>query len=180
MDFNLADLGITKDELLGRLVAKITDGIDDDTAFQSDLHRRIDKAIEAAVDAVADRTITPNIESYIKDHCLQRTNEWGEAKGEPLTFTEYLVERAEAYMLEPVDFDGQTKGERRRSGYGNFRDATTRLAYMIDKHLHYHIEKAMETVLGNANSTIAEGLKEAARTQIDKLRDKLSVEVKTR
>ena len=143
-----------------------------DITFGAALQARVEEKIRAAVDTVAAAHVLPKIEEVIENFCLQKTNEWGDKKGEPLTFTEYLVERAINWIQEPVNHQGKTKGE---DSY-QFRAQTSRIAYLIDKHLQYHIERAMTDALKDANSAIAEGLNGAVRTALSNV----SVKVETR
>ena len=72
-------------------------------------------------------------------------------------------------MQEPVNHNGKTKAE---DNY-NWCKNTTRICYLVDSHLQYSISVAMDAALKEANSSIAEGLKEAVSIQIDQVRAKL-------
>jgi hypothetical protein len=98
---------------------------------------------------------------------LQRTNEWGEKTGKSVTFTEYLVERAEAYMTEKVDYQGRSKAEVRDS-YG-WKPNQTRIVSLIDQHLQYGIATATEQALKSANERIAEGIKDAVAMKLQEV-----------
>jgi len=189
MSITLEELGLTQDQIQDRVVAalcraalhtKTFDEDGDECTISTDLKRRLDKVVEEGIDTavqnLADKEVLPNVSEYIENLTLQATNKWGENKGESLSFTEYLVQRAEAYMQEKVDFQGATKGE----CYGSsFRGAQTRLTYMIEKHLHYSIETAMKKVLADGNSAIVEGLEKTIKIQLDAISKKLSVKVDT-
>lgn len=85
--------------------------------------------------------------------------------------------RAQNYMTEKVDWKGRTKEENR--GFG-FSTAGTRVAFMIHKHLHHHIERAMRGALEDANSAIAEGIQETVKMKLGHILKNLKVEAKTR
>ena len=189
MATDLEALGFTKEEIAERVIDRITASIlttgatdEDGYGYEvpSEFKRDLDKAVKARIDAevtrIGDEHILPHIADLIDGVTLQQTNQWGEAKGEPVTFTEYLVERAEAYMTEPVDYNGKTKKE---SGNFSFSAKGTRVAYMIDKHLHYAIDTAMKKALADANATIAKGLNESVRTAIKNLTVNVKTEVKS-
>lgn len=186
----LEALGFTKEEIAQRVVDTIVRDLtqsrhedeDGESWFgESDFKRGIDKAVQARIDAevtrTADEFIAPKIAELIDGCTLQQTNQWGEKRGAPITFIEYLVQRAEAYMTEPVSYDGKAKPE---SGSYSFTAKGTRVAYMIDKHLNYHIEAAMKQALSEANASIAKGLNEAVRTAISGLQVQMKTEVKSR
>lgn len=186
----LEAFGFTKEEVFQRVVDTIVrdltqsryEGEDGDHWFgESEFKRGIDKAVQARIDAkvneVADKHVAPRINELIENCTLQQTNRWGEKVSASVTFTEYLVQRADAYMVEPLDFQGKTKEE---SGSYGWSAKTTRIAYAIDKHLHYSIHTAMKNVLAQANSTIAAGLNEAVKTAIGNLTVQVKTEVKSR
>lgn len=184
----LEELGITRDELIERIVDRTADkalGFDpEDEDFGAisteSLESRIQDAVRERIDntvkSIADEHILPNAQQYIENVTLQHTNSWGEKKGESVTFREYLVQRAHDYMTEQVDHDGYAKGE--KNSMGGWRPYGTRIEHMIERHLKYHIHSAMEDAMKQANSSIAEGLNEAVRVKIDEIRNKIKVDVK--
>lgn len=186
MAFDLKDLGITQEELADRVVeravSQLLDGRtssddedEEDSRYSDSIRRRMDeeikKQIDAAVKTIGDAEVLPRIADAVEKLTIQRTNEWGQKKGEPKTFTEYLIERAEAYITEPVSFDGKTKEE---DSY-NWRANTTRIAYMINKHLQYSIETAMEKALRDYNSTVQKGLEGAMKIAIANAAEKFKL-----
>lgn len=170
----LQALGITPEELIDRIVAKATEELLTNEAYDeegdpvgrraTDLARRIEKNIQVHVDAkiqaLADQHVLPNVSAYIEGLTLQETNRWGERTGQKMTFIEYLVQRADAYMREEVNFEGKGKAE---NGSYSWNKSGTRVAFMVNKHLHYSIEQAMTQALTHANSTISQGLEEAVK-----------------
>ena len=189
MATDLEALGFSKEEIAERVIDRICSSIlstqtsDEDgygyeipSEFKRDLDRAVKARIDAEVTRIADKHITPRIGELIEGVSLQRTNEWGEAKGEPVTFTEYLVQRAEAYMTETVDYQGKSKKE---NGSFSFTGCGTRVAYMIDEYLHHSIETAMKQALADANATIAKGLNETVRNAINNLTVNVKTEVKS-
>ena len=52
-----------------------------------------------------------HVTAYVESFCLTETNKWGKKTGKSMTFTEYLVQRAELYLTEKVDLRGKAKGE---------------------------------------------------------------------
>jgi len=175
----IEDLGLTKDKLTQLVVDQIVGNAYDGESFISEasigssieeqLKERVTASINETVDRIGNEVILPKVNEMIENHIVQKTNEWGEEKGEPKTFVEHLIARADYYMQEPVDHNGKTKAE---DSY-NWRKNTTRICYLVDHHLQYSISVAMEAALKEANSSIAEGLKKAVSIQIDKVRAKL-------
>ncbi len=76
-------------------------------------------------------------------------------------------------MTEEVDFQGNIK---ERDGY-NWRKAGTRISYMMEKHLQYHISSAVEKALKDLNSSVAIGIAETVKAQLAQTLAKLKVGV---
>lgn len=182
-------LGITQEELqqkvveaaVERLMTTVyTDEDGDEYPRRSDFTKRVEdavrEAIDAKVDAIAKEHVEPAIGERIENCVLQRTNEWGDKKGEPMTFTEYLVQRADGWLREEVDFSGVPR--RGQASY-NFKKAGTRVEYLIDKNLQYHIAGAMKKALANANDSIAGGIQEAIKIKLAEILSNVNVSVKT-
>lgn len=185
----LEALGFTKDEIAERIIDRAVQQLlkaedhDEDgysygvpSTFASQIDTVIRQKIDEAVVKAGDEVVAPAIGKLLEGHVMQRTNEWGEKRGEAVSFNDYLVQRAEAYMVEQVDFQGRAK---QTSDY-NWKPSGTRVATMIDKYLHHHIEQAMKEALSQANSHIAKGLNEAARIAISNLQVVVKTEVKTK
>lgn len=174
---NLEELGFTKEELQNRVVDQICDQLltsksfdedGDETEMQSTLHRKLNEIIKKRVDEKIEelgaKHVLPRVSEMVENITIQKTNGWGEAKEAPISFIEYLIRRAEAYMVEKVDHNGRGKGE--GDSY-NWSGSNTRVAYLFEKHLQYNIEEAMKKSLSEINSTIAKGLYEACRLKIN-------------
>jgi hypothetical protein len=179
-------LGITKEEAAERVIQKLVESIlytedyDEDgnpfrgeASFQAEVNKAIKARIDEEVNRLGDTEIGPRIASLIDGVTLQQTNEWGEKKGQTYTFREYLVQRAENYMTEQVNYEGKAKAQ---DSY-NWTGRTTRVSYMVDKHLHYEIENAMKKAFSDLNGTVAKGLHEATRLAINTALTGLKVSV---
>jgi hypothetical protein len=179
----LAALGITPDMLLDRLAARLERAFgktyDDDgvmVALTERYEQRVRVAVDAAVASAGSRLVLPNVTQMIETIVLQKTNEWGEKTGKPVPFIEYLTKRAELYLTEEVDHNGQTKAES-RDGY-NWRKRSTRIVHLVNAHLQYSIDLAMKDALKNANSAITKGIEGAIRLALAEAQTKLKIEVK--
>jgi hypothetical protein len=189
MNFDLAALGFTKEELQNRVIDQIVESVmygryaDEDgdetfrdSRFKLELDKRVQKRIDDTINSLAEKHILPNVSKYIEDLTLQQTNQWGEKKGAPVTFVEYLVQRAQAYMQEEVNSSGKTRAE---DSYG-FSGKQTRITYLIHEHLHYTIETAMKGALQVATGEIARGIHETARLKLNEIAASLKVTVNTK
>lgn len=191
MSIDLKSLGFTQEELQERVVDRIVESVmtdrvynpDDDceyerhSQFREDLKKRIKTRIDEKVDELAQKFVLPNVSEYIENLTLQQTNQWGEKKGQSITFVEYLVQRAEAYMQEQVDWHGKSKAQ--DGGY-SWSGKQTRIAYLVHEHLHHNIETAMKDALKIATGEIARGLHETCRLKLNEIAAGMKVAVTTK
>ncbi len=184
VEFTCEQIGMDQAELQERVVSGLVNKVlgerDEDFPYNEvmkEANNLITEAVNAKVKAVADEFVLPRIEALIEGFCLQKTNQWGEKIREEMTFTEYLVKRAEDYLTEKVDYDGRTKAER---GGFTWNPHQTRIANMIDGHLHYEISRAMKTAVDGAMESITEGLADTCKIKLAEIGKKLEVKVMTK
>lgn len=189
MSFSIEELGITREELIQRVVERLCNSVLHDRTLNEDgneveIPSSFSRTLQEAVKQRANETIAkiatdrviPHVDHYIETLVLEATNRWGEKTGERITFLEYLVKRAEDYLREDVNYEGKGKDE---VGYGSWVKTQTRIAHMVHKHLHYSIESAMKTAMANANSLIAQGIHETVKIKLNEIGKKLKVEMKS-
>lgn len=177
---NSIDLGLSPDELreevIERAATKLRDSID--SGDYGHLDRIVKEATDKAVSKYIEKTLIPMLEKNIEAVVFQSTNEWGEKRGKAVTFREYLVERANAWIREEVNYEGKPKGTDSYS----WRPHQTRIAHMIHQHLHFHIEAAIKKMLQTANDQLVGGIQETVKLKLAEIHTALSVksEVKSR
>lgn len=185
-NISLSSLGLTEETLADRVVDKIAGTLLEslqydeeggewhgDSKFAQRLSTQVANRLNKIVDDLAEKHVIPRAAEMIESLVLQKTNQWGEKLGEPVTFVEYLTQRAEHWMREEVSFDGKTKGQDSFS----WKKFGTRVEYMIDKHLQYSIDRAMREAVGVANQTIVGGLKDAVNIKLGEIAIQLKTEV---
>lgn len=184
----LTDLGFSsaeiKKKIVDQCVRELLDGVSgsdedgDPYQIQSELRGQFDKQIKEAVDAriaeVFEKECKSNIIKFMEDFTLQETNSWGEKKGKKLTFTEYFIERINAYISEEVDYRGKTKAQ---EGY-NWSPHSTRIVHVMHEHFQYQIENAVKESAKVANAEIAGGIQKAVKIALDGITSKLNVTIK--
>lgn len=189
MNVTLESLGISKDAIEQKLIEHLAEQLlteivydyDDEREYRakSSLAKKLDalvkQHIDATINALAEKHVLPNVASYIESLTLQTTNQWGEKKGNPVTFIEYLTQRAEDYMQEKVNYEGKGKEE---AGSYSWSGTQTRITHLVHKHLHHSIETAMKQAMQVATSGIATGLQETVKVKLAEVSQKLKVEVK--
>jgi hypothetical protein len=140
------------------------------------LEAKVLERVHQAIDDIAAKNVLPNVASYVENLTLQETNKWGEKTGSPLTFVEYLVQRAEHYITEKVDFQGRAKGQDSYSWNGT----QTRITYLVHEHLQYSIDTAMKDALKAANGNIVKGLEETVKLKLREIANGMNVKVEAR
>lgn len=103
---NLEELGISKAELVNRLVERIVGDLDDEGRVANSLHTALANRIRDAVMKAVGKSTQTKIDKAVSGIIAQpwpRTNQYGEPKGEPLTFREMVVDKLEEYLAETVD-----------------------------------------------------------------------------
>ena len=186
MEITLESLGLSKEEIQSRVIDQIVrsaltsvswDEDGNDVAISSRFASTIEDACRARIDQkieeLGELYVLPNVDRYVETLTLQETNRWGEKKGSSVTFVEYMVERAEAYITEPVDYEGKTQAEK---GYG-WSKSQSRISHLIHQHLHYSIEAAIKKMLQNANASIVGGLEVALKAKLEELQKAIKIAV---
>jgi hypothetical protein len=184
---DIKELGLTQEQLrelvVERLCNQFLGGSEDSDGniYQSKLAEQIEKKVAerivAEIDKIAKKHVLPNVVKYIEALCLQETNKWGEAKKEKITFVEFLVQKAETYLTEKVDFEGKTKEEGRSYSWNGTQ---TRISHLVHQHLHYAVENSMKEAVKNANAVIVKGLEETVKIKLAEIANQLKVNVVTK
>lgn len=185
-ELTLESLGLDQNKLAEKLVDRLAQnmltsiGYDEDgdewfgtSPFAKKLNSMVTARLDKIVNELADKHVLPRVNEMVEGLVLQQTNQWGEKVGKPVTFIEYLTQRADAWMREEVNYDGKTKGQDSFS----WRKSGTRVEYLIDKHLQYSIETAMKAALSEANKSIIGGIEQAVRIKLGEVAEKLKVNV---
>lgn len=178
MDLNtLTALGINKEDLFERVVEQTvsfllsTSGFDPGTEqevsyeskFKREIEKRIQKAVDDKIAALAEVHLIPRVGELIQNANLRKTNTYGEPKGEPLTFIEYIASRADAYMNENVDFNGKSKEE--GDSY-NWRSVGPRLTVLMRSYIRDTLESHAKNAISDVNKVLAKGMEKAATDAI--------------
>lgn len=189
MNITLESIGLSQDALAERVVDKLVEGLTTSLDYDeeggefrcaSPFARKLNDMVKARIDVIVndigEKHILPRVTEMVENMVLQETNKWGEKVGQPVTFVEYMTQRADAWLREEVDYNGKTKGQ---DSFG-WRKSGTRVQHMIDQHLQYTVKTAMEKAVSGANQSIVGGLKQAVSIALDEVAQKLKVEIKTK
>lgn len=188
MSIDLEALGFTREELQEKVIDRICkqflgnyswdeDGERDweDSLFAKKLQQRVKDQVDTSIDRLAQQHVLPNVDRYIENVTLQETNRWGEKRGTPMTFKEYLAQRAEHYLTEKVNHRGEAK---RESDSSYFDGKQTRITYLIDQYLSYAISSALKSALDSIDKTLTNGIQGTIRAQLEALSKNVQIVVK--
>lgn len=175
---SLEALGITAEDLTQRIVDQAVESLlessgydpenDRETTYESRFKREIEKRLQEAVDAkisaLAAEHLVPKVGELIEKTNMRKTNQYGEPKGESMTFIEYIASRADAYMSEDVDYNGKSKAESGDSY--NWRSCGPRLTVLMRNYIRDTLEKHAKQAITDVNQVIAKNIEKAARDAI--------------
>lgn len=187
MELTLESLGLTQEELAERVVEGAVEALlrhtyADENGNPEEVETRLSKQVmsevkqrlDEAVCKIGDEHIMPKFVARLESLEFQNTNHYGEPKGEAKTFLEYLTERCDAYVSEPVDHSGRTAHE----GAYNWQRSGPRIAVMVDNYIDIHIQDVLKKKLKTFNADLAKGVAGELERQIKTTLDKLQAQQK--
>lgn len=187
----LKSLGISVEQLGDRIVDQAVEvllsgkGFDPDTEeetryetrFKRDIEARIQKAVDQKIAALAEQHLIPKVGEMIEAANLQQTNNYGEKKGAPQTFIEYIAARAQVYMSEEVDITGKSKSEGDRFDSYNWRSVGPRLTVLMRLHIKETLEQYAKQAVNDVNKELAKGIQKAASDAIAAAANAVKVQI---
>lgn len=171
----LEQIGLTQEELQQRVIEAIASQLleenledeDGDTySRKTSLHTKLREAIIARVDEkvglLATMTTASQLPQYLNDLVFTRTNGYGEAKEPGEKLRAHIDRLVGEYLSVQVTSDGNT---------ARYRDdkTTSRLEWILGKHVRGLVKEAIDTYLKHAGDIIAGDLREAVTSAIAKL-----------
>lgn len=187
----LQAVGLTPEELQQRVVVHVSEMLlkqyeydpEDNSSYSvaSRFAKQAQENIKAAIDLkfeqVAREIIVPMISEQVDNLIIQRTSQYGEKKGAAVTFLEYLTERVDQILTEPVDAQGRTKAECERardSWYaGKTNMVTNLIGAEVDKQISRFAQDMARTALDQVKEALVTGL--AATFDEAKAKTKISI-----
>ena len=184
----LEGLGISAEELGNRIVDQAVEvllsgvGFNPETEeetryetrFKREISERLQKAVDAKIASLAEVHLIPKVGEMIENANLQKTNNYGEKKGASMTFIEYIVSRASAYMSEEVNIDCKSKEE--DDSY-NWRSCGPRLTVLMRRYIKDTLETHAKKAMTDVNKELAKGIEKAAIDAISKAASSVKVSV---
>jgi len=185
---SLEALGITAESLAQRIVDQAVEsllsstGYDEDgeravtyeSRFKREIEKKVTEAADAKISALAAVHLVPRVGEMIEAADMRQTNKYGEPTTPHLTFKEFIAARAESYMTEDVDVNGNTKGE--GDSY-NWRSSGPRLTVLMRMYITTTLETHAKAAMTDVNKVIANNIEKAARDAINAAAAALKVQV---
>lgn len=174
----LEALGVSPEDLAERIVDKAVHALlystgfnpetEEEVTYENKLKREIENKIQQTVDqkisAIAAEHILPRVGEMIEKADMRKTNRYGEPQSPSLTFKEYIAHRAESYMSEDVNLQGQSKAESGDSY--NWRSQGPRLTVLMKNYIKNSMEVAAKSAVNDINKVIAKNIEKAAKDAI--------------
>lgn len=189
----LKALGISPEALAERIIDQAVErllsytGFDEDgeetgsyaSQFRKEIEERVQAAVDLKISALAADHIVPRVGEMIEKVDMRETNRYGEPVSPPMTFKEYIAHRAEAYMTEDVDFNGQSKAdlEAKNESTYNWRNSGPRLSVLMRNYIHESLAKAAQGAVSDVNKVIAKNLEQATLSALKKATENLKVSI---
>ena len=189
----LEALGITREELAGRIIESAVDQLlsstgfnpetEEETRYESRFKREVEASVQRAVDAkiaaLAEVHVLPRIGEMIEAADMRKTNRYGEPVSPSMTFKEYIAHRADVYMTEDVDFHGNSKADLEAKGEStyNWRSCGPRLTVLMRSYIRDSLEKQAKAAVADVNKVIAKNIEQAARDAITSAASNLKVQI---
>lgn len=143
-------------------------GYSRESEWQLELQKKIEQSIDARLEKIAKDHVEPNVKEKIDSLVLQQTNEWGEKKGKPVTFVEYVTGKAEEWLEQKVDYRGVPS----RS-----KSDGSRLIHMIDEHLGSRIKTGIQDIAKQANEQLGGEIKKVVSAKLAEMTKRLKVSI---
>ena len=96
---------------------------------------------------------------------IQRTNKWGEAKGEPITLKELIINESKQWFTQTVDRDGKDTEANR---YHHDRD-TTRAQWIVKKQVQPLVKEIVDVEIKKMRIEYSAILKEEISKRVKSL-----------
>lgn len=110
MALDLAELGLTAEDLITRVVDRILESLDEDHNFFEDLQLTAKKRIYERVESVLDKVVDARLNQAMTEilaETITPVTIWGEPTGETTTLRDALASRARVFWEVQVDNEGK-------------------------------------------------------------------------
>jgi len=185
----LEALGISPEDLGNRIVDQCVEALLNSTGFNPDteeetryesrfkreIEARIQKAVDEKIAALAAVHLIPKVGEMIEMADMRKTSAYGEPKGPPMSFKEYIAHRAAEYMSEDVDSECLSKAE--EGGSYRWKPEGPRLTVLMRGYIRDSLEKHAKAAITDVNKVIAKNIETAARDAITAAASALKVAV---
>ena len=187
----LEALGVSPEDLAERIIDQAVNALLYSTGFNQDaeeevtyeskfknaIEAKIQQTVDQKISAIASEHVLPKVGDLIEQANMRQTSKYGEPKGDPMTFKEYIAYRADAYMTEDVNLQGQSKNE--CSDSYSWRSQGPRMTVLMRNYVKDSMESAAKAAVTDINKVIAKNIEKAAKDAIASTVEHLKVSIAT-
>lgn len=168
-------LGISRDELINKIVDAAVEDLlssvstDDEgnsykmsSRLREDFNTELTKRISSTVSGLVDSLVTPE---YIRTTTFPRYSKYGEKKGDPLTFKEFVEQCVNKILDSRIDDSGKILEP---GSYGYDRGKHF-MSGLVEKTIERELREAIQKGLINIQQEVTNALKAAATEIITKI-----------
>jgi len=177
MNIDLKDLGIDAAKIQNAVVEEITDRILtgergwDESKFRREMDEQIKKHVQSGIEKVIAAVLQGEITAQIENLKFEKTNGYGEKKGEPQTLREWITDRITTYFNEDVN----EKGESHTENSYSWKCAGKRAMVLFKVTMREEIQTSINAMWRDGNKPLLDAVQEAVTNQLTFLRDNLKL-----
>lgn len=175
----LKALGVTPEKLIEAAVDRLLDRrlggeyADVEDAIRQQTQEIAIKQLNEKVEAYLSEHMRPVIDRAVEMLSVPNTNRYGEPKGEPMPFIEYVTKCANEHLTEMVGEDG------RKEQYGsNFKQ--TRLMWYFNKYLGHSVNTAINAAVGKSLEALGDSIAKLVKEKTEAMVAVSRVEVRVK
>lgn len=135
-----------------------------DSRFKKEIEARVQAAVDKKIGAIAEQHVIPRVGELIEQADMRETNSYGEPKSPSMSFKEFIAHRAEVYISESVNSNGESKRES-KDAY-NWRSEGPRLTVLMRSYIRETLETHAKAAVNDVNKAIAKNITQAATDAI--------------
>ncbi len=177
MNIDLKDLGIDAAKIQDAVVDEITDRILtgergwDESKFRREMDDQIKKHVQSGIEKVIAAVLQGEITAQIENLKFEKTNGYGEKKGDPQTLREWITDRITTYFNEDVN----EKGESVKENSYSWKCAGKRAMVLFKVTMREEIQQSINAMWRDGNKPLLDAVQEAVTNQLTFLRDNLKL-----
>jgi hypothetical protein len=180
----LNSLGLSAEEIERKIIQQCTDDLmrqyytheDGESAghgkstIVEKLEEKMAERIDAALEKVVSERFSAQLPQLLADFIFTPTSRYGEKKGKPRTFLEYVTDHAKEWAEQRVNDQGSVVGKDQYS-YSNHK---TRFQRLLDEKVSADVNAALAQILKDGHSILITGLADELKRRMTEMAESLA------